>query len=644
MTGENEKIYKLIAENVSDALWTMSLDMRYTYASPSMKKICGFEPEEFLSFSITDVITTESLRIVAPLFEEEIISEMRGEGRDPFRSKTLEVQQYIKGGGWKWVETTASFIHDANGRATGILGVTRDISERKKIEEALRESEEKYRILVENSHDAVYIYRHDNCLFANKRACEIIGFSLEEVLKMTVWDILHPEDKERIFDYSRKRFGGLAVPEFYEARIITRTGQIRHIDFAVQLINYQGSPAALGTVHDITERKEAERQKSEIERLTAESKFREALELSRHILFRFSIMSDRYDYLAPVAQEIFGYPVEEMIEWGRRDFSRMLHADDFVRISDLMREIFVLRLPCSKFCIDFECRRQIKSGEYKWFQHWFTVYHGENGKPESIAGSIIDISERKESEERTRMALEKEKELGELKTRIVSMVSHEFRTPLTSAVFALDIMMEKEKKNTDAETSTLKYQRIIRQSVAQMTAMLDDVNLLSKIETGRLVSKPQSFMFDSYIVELIEQQQILAPHHLINLTVEPEVKRMVSFDKNLLNHVLTNLINNAVKYSPEESVIDVVSSVCENKLRIAVTDKGMGIPEKDLQHIGESFYRGSNVGTVRGTGLGLTIVYEMAKRLNGIVKCTSTVGKGTCFTVDFELDSGGGRL
>ncbi len=128
----------------------------------------------------------------------------------------------------------------------------------RKAEKDLRESEEKYSTIVENSHNAIYIYKNGKFLFVNDKTCEYSGYSKSELYGMKIWDLIHPDDRERVEGYGRKRYGGEEAPKKYSARVVVRNGDVRNCDFAVSTIPYKGDFAILGTINDVTGRKKAE--------------------------------------------------------------------------------------------------------------------------------------------------------------------------------------------------------------------------------------------------------------------------------------------------------------------------------------------------------------------------------------------------
>jgi signal transduction histidine kinase len=246
------------------------------------------------------------------------------------------------------------------------------------------------------------------------------------------------------------------------------------------------------------------------------------------------------------------------------------------------------------------------------------------------------LNQLRESEERTRQALAKEQELNELKSNFVAMVSHEFRTPMTTIRTAVDILEYNSDKLTDIRRT--KYFDRIQNAINQMLHLLDEILFLSKTEAAKLEYKPTLLNVENFCSELTEILQLNAgSQHSIIFAFQGE-STQAQMDEDLLNCILTNLISNAIKYSPQNSTI-CFDLICKDRLAtFQVTDQGMGIPLKDQSRLFQTFYRASNVGVIQGTGLGLTIVKKCVELHGGHIQLESEQGVGTTVIVTLPLE------
>ncbi len=246
------------------------------------------------------------------------------------------------------------------------------------------------------------------------------------------------------------------------------------------------------------------------------------------------------------------------------------------------------------------------------------------------------LQQLRESEQRTREALLKEKELNELKSNFVAMVSHEFRTPMTTIRTSIDLLQFHNNKLTE-ERRAIYFERM-ENAIKQMLQLLDEVLFLSRNEAGKLKYKPAPLNLVNLCREITDSVQFSAGvQHTIIFTSSGECSH-VEMDEELLSCIFTNLLSNAIKYSlPEKNIY--FDLICQDSIvTFHIKDQGIGIPPKDQIHLFENFHRGSNVGKVQGTGLGLAIVKKCVELHGGEIKVESEVGVGTTVIIKIPLN------
>jgi signal transduction histidine kinase len=250
---------------------------------------------------------------------------------------------------------------------------------------------------------------------------------------------------------------------------------------------------------------------------------------------------------------------------------------------------------------------------------------------------VIDITARKQAEATLREALEQEKELGELKSRFVSMASHEFRTPL-AVILATTETLSIYRERMDASQINARLDKIHRQ-VIHMKDIMEDVLQLARIQAGRVEFRPAKGDLDILCREIIEEfeSQVQYPGRIIYQVSHSPVA--LEYDERLMRQIISNLIANAIKYSPNEKPIQVILTLEEDELVFQVRDEGIGIPPEDIKRLFEPFHRASNVGTLSGTGLGLSITKQAVGLHQGTIVPESQVDKGTTFTVRIPIQS-----
>ncbi len=240
------------------------------------------------------------------------------------------------------------------------------------------------------------------------------------------------------------------------------------------------------------------------------------------------------------------------------------------------------------------------------------------------------IEELEKTKKELKNALEKEKELNELKSRFVSMASHEFRTPLTTMMTSLSLVTKYGDLN-DKENQG-KHVKKIKTAIHNLADILNDFLSLSKLEEGKIQNIPEEINIKAYITDCIALMQSTALDGQ-QIIQEHSGNEVVALDKKLLQNILFNLISNAIKFSTVGKSIHVASQVLNSSIKISVIDDGIGISAEDQKHLFERFFRGQNATHIQGTGLGLNIVAKYAELMNGSLDFESKENKGSTFTV-----------
>jgi PAS domain S-box-containing protein len=255
----------------------------------------------------------------------------------------------------------------------------------------------------------------------------------------------------------------------------------------------------------------------------------------------------------------------------------------------------------------------------------------------------FEIQERKAAETTLRKneldlrkAIEKERELNTLKSRFVSMASHEFRTPLSTILSSADLLEMYSQE--DQQEKRLRHTTRIKSAVNNLISILNDFLSLSKLEEGKITITPVEFNLEDFCEEVMDDvQAILKPgqilqHHGLSADI------LITLDKKMLKNVFINLFSNAIKYSDPGKPIDCFVAIENNELNISIQDHGIGIPEEEQQHLFTRFFRAHNVENIPGTGLGLNIVKRYVELMNGRIHFESTLGEGTTFHVHIPLE------
>ena len=236
------------------------------------------------------------------------------------------------------------------------------------------------------------------------------------------------------------------------------------------------------------------------------------------------------------------------------------------------------------------------------------------------------------TQEEVSSTLEKEKELNKIKSRLLSMASHEFRTPLSTIQLSTALLQRYVENIDNPKIET--HIRKIKSAIVNLTTILNDFLLLEKAESNKITLEISTFNLQDFIKEIIGELKLLTKKKQKIIIIPNTEIILVKLDKNLLKNCIINLVSNAIKYSGEETEIELSTSITNTMVILNVKDNGIGIPEEDHKHLFEAFFRAHNTGNIPGTGLGLHIVSRYVSLMNGTISFQSAVDEGTLFTIE----------
>ena len=346
-------------------------------------------------------------------------------------------------------------------------------------------------------------------------------------------------------------------------------------------------------------------------------------------------------FFNPEAERITGYESSEIIN---KLTPVIFHLENQMQIckeqleaelSHNFENMFdVLKIKAErKEMYNHECVYKTKDGNLIDVAMTLTPIYNRNAAISGYLGVTMDITKRKDAENNLVGALKKEKKLGELKSRFVSMASHEFRTPL-STILSSAFLVEKYTTEEQQPKREKHLDRIVS-SVNNLTNILNEFLSVGKIEEGKIGLTLTDFNIKTLIDTIIqEMNQSLKKGQQIKY--EHSGDEWVRLDISILKNILMNLISNAIKFSFEDSLIEITTFTDNSTIKVEVKDHGIGIPDQDKNHLMERFFRANNANTIQGTGLGLYIVSKYAERMNGKITYSSEENKGTTFNIIFS--------
>lgn len=754
---ENEARYRLIADNTSDIIWFYDLTVqRFTYISPSVFRIRGFQPEDAMGNSLYEALEPKS----AQWAEMELKRRIRAfeAGDTSVLTQTYELNLRRRDGTFFPAETSATLTRNEAGHVIGIVGVTRDITRR-------RETETRLLTLaraVEQSQASIVITDLAGRIeYVNPWFTHVTGYTFDEVrgrnpriLKsgetpaeryVELWRNLRAGREWRGELYNRKKngerfvelaiispvFGSSGEPTHYVAvkdditdrkrveleleALVRQLQVLRAVSNEVEQVKVPGQELAASVVRHLPHAVKSPAATTALIQFDGQefragvggepvasiesdilvNGHRRGLVRIGHLQPNPTDASEIYtalekDTVRAVAQTIgIGIGARESLEAVTR-FNAELEAEVNQRTAELAarnREIealleaipdMVLRMKPDGIVIS--CRRarnspglaaisfaadcpiqervsqQLSSACLALGKRALASRSTVTDESEfptqagpiavdlraSPVGSddfvvfIRDISQRKRMEAETVAMLEKERQISEMKTRFISVTSHEFRTPMAAVVGSAELLANHIERLTPAKRREI-LDRILN-SMHRMTEMLEDVLTLNRMDSKRTTVRPTPVDFHALILSTLEEVRVgdRGTHRFEAVGLDHSIPGVT--DPNLFQHILTNLLSNAVRYSPAGTKVSVRATTGSDQLRIEVEDEGIGIPVADRARIFEPFERASNVGNIKGTGLGLNIVKRMTELIGGTVAHEDAHPVGTRFTVDLPLN------
>jgi PAS domain S-box-containing protein len=547
-----------------------------------------------------------------------------------------------------------SLSHFKNAEGTFAIAFIVDLSERKKAMEQINREQQLAQTYFELA-PVLFVVLDTNgkIISANKYGIQYLGYSKAEILGKHFTEFLPDDEKDEALQRFQKIVNGTSNEFKNESTVQNSRGQILEVSWRKVAVKDKAGKvvAVLSAGIDITEKKHQERlanlHQVAIQNLNDDLEIRirkrtadlneavrklkstnQELEVNQRlfkaIMHHFpdsviGVLNKDLRYVFADGQELQHIGLNKIDNRGERVFDN-IHPALSSEAEEKLSKVF------KGDRISYDVEMDDRS---------YTINSvplpDERGAINEIIVVIRNITERKRVEQDLLRSIEKEKELTNMKSKFVTLASHEFRTPLTtilSSVFLLENYTGQE-----LETKRAAHFGKIKRSVNNLIELLNDFISLGKLDEGRIKVTYSEINIKEFLERLVPEMELVRKE---NQTIRCEYmgeENLVFSDNQLLRSILLNLIGNAIKYSPADAEIKVTVAVTDKDLSLKVIDHGMGIPEEENKHIFKRFYRAQNAGNIEGTGLGLNIVRKYVRLLKGNIKFQSKLNVGTTFTV-----------
>lgn len=594
------------------AIFTVDLDNRIKVWNPAAEHIFGWTEVELLEQS--NPILPENL---------EEYNTIRNSVMQGITPPSLEIRRPKKDGTLIEIVFSAAPLRDSSGVINGIVVVVADITEQKRQAEQVRLLQS----VVVNTNDAVLITEAEpiddpgpRILYVNKAFTQTTGYSLEEVVGKTPRIFQGTKTDRAVLDTVRM---ALSQWQSVTAELINyrKDGSEFWVEFSiVPVADRQGHYTHwIAVQRDITERKQIEQALR-----WSEERYRSLIENALDIVTILEA-DGTIQYISPSVKKVLGYSPSSLIG---ENFFRLIHSDDFVTACYTITN--AIKDPDVALPTEFTCHHQ--DGSLRTLESISQRFVNGSESTQIIVNSR-DITERRRLAE-LHTALEHEKELSILKNRFFSMASHEFRTPLSTALAAAQILENSPQSWEDTEKRSRNLRRI-QDAVKNMVQLLDDILTINRAEAGRLEFNPQWLDLEIFCRNFIDEIRLGdGSNHTLEFSCEG-LWRQVYMDEKLLRSILGNILSNAIKYSPENTEVKCSLKFEKDRSIIQVSDQGIGISGQDQKQLFEPFNRGRNVHHIPGTGLGLVVVKKCVDLHDASITVSSDVNGGTSVKIVF---------
>jgi PAS domain S-box-containing protein len=641
--SESEERLRLVLEANSEGVWDWNIPSGHAVFSPRYSGMLGYTPEEFAKSyaSWKDLVHPDDFERVNKAHADHI------HGGKEF---CVELRMRKKSGEWCWILSRGMVVErDVEGKAIRMVGTHLDITERKRTEEALRQSDERLRVLIEESTMAIGISREGVITYVNKKYLEMFGYeSGDEIHGQSVLTQWATEDRQEIMDRMRCQERGLSVPPEIQGIGLRKDGSKLNLHVAITNLELKDGPASIVFFTDITERKRAEEALKQ-----SEEKFRQVAENVGDFIWEVDL-NGLYCYTSPSVEKILGYRPDELV--GKRHFYDLFALEVREGLKAAAFKVFAAKESLRAF----PNPNISKEGKVVHLETSGSPLLDAAGNLVGYRGADTDVTERKWAEEELRRHQEHLEELvrertaeliaardqaevaNRAKSTFLANMSHELRTPLNS-ILGIAQLMERDAGFPGQHRDTLK---ILSHSGTHLLDLINDLLEISKMEAGKMVPVITSFDLHSFLGDLEEMTRLRADQKGLKLRFEYEshLPQYIETDVRKLRQILVNLLGNAIKYTEKGHVTLRVAfkegmdttpeamPLCLGRLEFEIEDTGIGMAPEDTQRIFDPFVQLDPGLTARdGTGLGLTLTRMFVELLDGEITLRSQVGKGSTF-------------
>jgi PAS domain S-box-containing protein len=605
---KREEQYGYLINNMNEGLLQVDNVDRIQFVNKRISEMFGYEDTELVGKICYEIIVHPDDKHIV---HNETAGRLKGE------SSKYELRMLRKDGMIIWAEISGSPLVDDDGKVIGSIGLVTDITQRRSAENALRESEEKFRGLVERISDLVLLLENKFIVsFVTPSVTKILGYTQHEFVGKNLLDYIKPVERRKVENFTNRVMAGETIDKVL-INIPKKDNSIAVLECIATPIYNEKKISGIQIVgRDITERRLAEENIRKLSRAVDQSPVSIIITDTKGII----------DYINPRFSEVMGYNKSDVI--GKN--VNILKSGNLE--NELYSNLWSAILEGKEWMGEFLNKN--KKGELIWVSSVISPIKNDAGEITHFISIMEDITARKEMEFTTKQAMETAEESSRLKSSILANVSHELRTPMTAILGITQLLIEEIQ-----DEYIIELIKKIKKSSDRLMTTLNSILNLSEIESNSSLLYLNEYKIGRQIKMLLCNYEIYAAERNLFFNYSIQNKDITALvDERFMNQIIINLVDNAVKYTDNGGIEIIINSLRRNGkyfVVFKVKDTGIGIADENKDVIFREFRQVSEGIDRRyeGTGLGLTLAKKMIELMDGTISVESEVGKGSTFIV-----------
>ncbi len=616
----SEKYYKNIYHNIPVMLHSIDSEGKIIEVSNHWLETTGYQGYEVINRPSTDFLTEDSKQYAKNVALPDFF-------RKGY-AKNVPYQLVKKNGEIMDVLLSAISEHDESGNFLRSIAVFHDITERKKAEVSLKESEERYRTIVENTNDALIIHDFKGTItFANDNACKMFGYSTQELIGKGVESLHSPNDRPFISGIVKNR--AWADHILVEREMIAKDGSIIPVEVSTKLISYEDNGQVQAFIRDISIRKQAEQALQENEEM-----FRTFVNHSSDGI-RMADENGKIFFVNEAHEKITGYHEKEIVGLYLWDFAYLMLPEErktheqYEGIKRVMTDAINGR---SEYSFDQPHIIHARTRQGHAIQIQEVAFKIKTSQGTRFGAIIRDITQLKNQEEELR-------ELNATKDKLFSIIAHDLRNPFNSILGFSELALKNIKTHNYDKLE--KYCETVYQSARQSFDLLNNLLQWSRVQRGKMEFHPEELNLTSIVKQIADLMKANLEEKGIAFHIDVDPNLSVHADPFMLETILRNILSNAIKFTHSQGSIDIKAYREEKQTVVSVQDTGVGMPQETADKLFyiENTFSTPGTNKEKGNGLGLILCKEFVEQHGGKTWVESEVGKGSTFSFTIPSDN-----